>query len=316
MKTHVLIALLAALLLCGRTNSLPAADPNFARQETIYGRKFGTALTMDVFTPKQEPNGTAVIFVVSGGWYSDHNNIDGNVPVFIQPLVDKGYTVFAVVHGSNPKFELTEIRNDLNRAVRFIRHNAKQYAIDPDRIGITGGSAGGHLSLLQGCAGGAGDPNSGDPVNRESSSVQAVVSFYPPTDFLNWGQPGRVMLGTHPIVPVKGAFDFQRLDPKTNSFELITDQQKREEIGRDISPINHVSKTNPPTLIVHGDSDALVPLQQSEAMAAKMKEAGATCELIVKKGGAHDGVLIKEYLPRAIEWFDKYLAKKDSTAAK
>jgi dipeptidyl aminopeptidase/acylaminoacyl peptidase len=118
------------------------------------------------------------------------------------------------------------------------------------------------------------------------------------------------MLGTHPIVPVKGAFDFRTLDPKTKSFEPITDEKKREEIGKEISPINHVARDNPPTLIVHGDRDILVPLQQSQTMAAKMKEAGATAELIVKKGGGHDPALVKEYMPQVIEWFDKYLAKK------
>ena len=118
----------------------------------------------------------------------------------------------------------------------------------PDRLGITGGSAGGHLSLMQGCGGKDGDPKAADPVDRESSRVQAVVSFYPPTDFLNWGEPGKVMLGEHPIVPVKGAFQFTQLDPKMNTLDLITDEEKREEIGREISPIYHVAKDNPPTL--------------------------------------------------------------------
>ena len=71
-----------------------------------------------------------------------------------------------------------------------------------------------------------------------------------------------------------------------------------------------LAQIHAPTLIVHGDKDALVPLQQAQIMEAKMKEAGATCELIVKKGGGHDGALVKEHLPRAIDWFDKYLAKK------
>jgi dipeptidyl aminopeptidase/acylaminoacyl peptidase len=118
------------------------------------------------------------------------------------------------------------------------------------------------------------------------------------------------MLGQHPIGPVQGAFRVTQRAPKTNVLELITDQKKREEIGREISPIYHVEKNTPPTLIVHGDKDALVPLQQAQSMEAKMKECGATCDLIVKPGGGHDGVLVKEHLGKAIEWFDKYLAKK------
>jgi acetyl esterase/lipase len=285
-------------------------QPTFSRLEVIYGRKFGTALTMDVFTPKAGANGAGVIFCVSGGWYSDHAAITGADPQWVRPLVAKGYTVFAVCHGSNPKYAIPEILDDMHRAVRFIRHNAKDYHIDADRIGITGGSAGGHLSLMQGCGGKDGDPKARDPVDRESSRVQAVVAFYPPTDFLNWGEKGKVMLGEHPVVPVKGAFDFTRLDRKTNSFVPITDAKEREEVGKQISPITHVAKDNPPTLIVHGDKDLLVPLQQSRDMEVKFKEAGVTSELIVKKGGGHDGAVVREYMPRAIEWFDKYLAKK------
>ncbi len=310
MKRILLLALICFTAGSTQITAFAADAPKYDRHEVIYGRKYGTALTMDVFKPKTDANGAGVIFVVSGGWYSDHNGITGAIPLYIQPLLDKGYTVFAVVHGSNPKFTIPEMLEDLNRSVRFIRHHAKDYGTDGDRLGITGGSAGGHLSLMQGCGGKDGDAKAADEVDRESSRVQAVVAFYPPTDFLNWGEPGHVMLGEHPIVPVKGAFQFTQRDPKMNTLDLITDENKREKIGRDISPIYHVDKDNPPTLIVHGDKDALVPLQQAQSMEAKMKECGATCELIIKPGGGHDGALVKEHLGKAIEWFDKYLAKK------
>src|SRR5690242_6967707 len=78
-----------------------------ARQEVIYGRKYGTALTMDVFTPAKGANGAGALVVVSGGWYSGHERID-EWSHFIDPLLAGGYTVFAVVHGSNPKFSLPE----------------------------------------------------------------------------------------------------------------------------------------------------------------------------------------------------------------
>ncbi len=290
--------------------SLRADEPNYSRKEVIYGRKFGTALTMDVFMPKADANGAGVIWAVSGAWYSDHNSITPNIPLWVQPLVNKGFTVFAVVHGSNPKFTLPEIFNDMNRAVRFVRHNAAEYGIDRDRIGITGGSAGGHLSLMQGCGGGDGNPK-GDPVDRESSRVQAVVAFYPPSDFLNWGEKSKTMLGNHPIVPaVQGAFDFTRQNPKTQSFELITDEKVREEIARQMSPLYHAAKDSAPTLIIHGDHDALVPLQQSQIMRDAMNGAGATVELIIKPGGQHDGALVKEFQPQSVAWFVKYLAKR------
>ena len=129
----------------------------------VYGRKYGTALTMDVFTPKSHPNGAAIIWVISGGWFSGHENIS---PAPVNELLNRGYTVFAVVHGSQPKFTIPEILQDMNRSVRYIRYHAKDFQIDPDRIGITGGSAGGHLSLMQGTAGDTGNPKAADPVEQ------------------------------------------------------------------------------------------------------------------------------------------------------
>jgi acetyl esterase/lipase len=311
MKRYLLLLMLFVLAPVASPRGPQVDQPAYDRKEVIYGRKYGTALTMDVFTPKKDANGAGVIVVMSGGWNSDHNAITPSMPNFIQPLLDKGYTTFAVVHGSNPKFTMPEILDDMHRSVRFIRHNAKEYRIDGHRLGIIGASAGGHLSLMQGCAGKDGNPKAADPVDRESSRVQAVVAVYPPTDFLNWGEKGKVMLGQHPIVPIKGAFDFSQFDAKTNSFVPITDENKRLEIGRAISPITHVAKDNPPTLLIHGDKDVIVPLQQSEIMAAKLKDAGVPSELIVGKGRVHNALIVNEQRPRMMEWFEKWLGKKD-----
>src|SRR5207244_4593608 len=142
-------------------------------------------LTMDVFTPKKSPNGLGVIFVISGGWFSSHDFLGAlpTHPIFnVRELLKRGYTVFAVVHGSQPKFTIPEILEDMHRATRFIRHHARDYKIDPERLGIYGGSAGGHLSLMQGTAGNAGNPKALDAVDRVSSRVQAVACFFPPTD--------------------------------------------------------------------------------------------------------------------------------------
>src|SRR5439155_26981597 len=115
------------------------APPSFTRtRDVIYGRKAGLALTLDVFTPRQHANGLGVIWVVSGGWFSRPEMIQ---PGFIAVLLKRGYTVFAVVHGSQPKFTIPEILEDMNRAVRFIRLHAHDYHVDPDRLGIMGASA-------------------------------------------------------------------------------------------------------------------------------------------------------------------------------
>jgi hypothetical protein len=120
------------------------ADPSpFVRTEdVIYGRKAGTALTLDVLTPKKDANGAAVVWVVSGGWFSSHDQTAG-LAAFTSIFVQRGYTVFLVVHCSQPTFTIPDAIADLNRAVRFIRSHAKDYRIDPERIGIGGASAGG-----------------------------------------------------------------------------------------------------------------------------------------------------------------------------
>lgn len=285
-----------------------AADEPFTRSEdVIYGRKFGTALTLDVFTPKDNANGAAIVWVVSGGWYSNHDNINAG---FIGEYLKRGYTVFAVVHGSNPKFSIPEVLEDMHRSVRFIRSRAEKYKIDPDRIGISGASAGGHLSLMQGTAGTNGQPEAKDPIDRLSSRVQAVACFFPPTDFLNYGQPGEIALGTGVLKDFRAPFEFKEFDNGIRAFVTITDENKRLEIGKAISPVYHVSSDDAPSLIIHGDADKLVPIQQAEIIIARFKEVNVPCELVVKPGAAHGWADIGKDVLTLADWFDKYLAKK------
>ncbi len=291
-----------------RGDEPPAYD---RKEDVVYGRKYGTALTMDVFTPRANANGAAVIWVVSGGWFSGHEAINAG---FLDELLRRGFTVFAVVHGSQPKYTIPEILQDMHRAVRFIRYHAKDYHVDPDRIGITGGSAGGHLSLMQGTASNAGDSGAKDPIDRESSRVQAVACFFPPTDFLNYGKPGEIALGCGVLKDFKAPFDFQQLDPARKDFVPITDVDKILEIGRQISPFYHVSPDDPPTLIIHGDRDFLVPIQQAEIIVEKLKKAGVEAKLVVKEGQAHGWKDLHKDMATIADWFDGHLKAKKAAS--
>jgi acetyl esterase/lipase len=261
---------------------------------------------MDVFTPKKDANGKGLIFVVSGGFFSDKKMINNG---FLKELLDRGYTVFAVVHGSQPRFSIPEILDDMHRSIRYIRTHAKDYKVDPDNLGIYGGSAGGHLSLMMGTTGKEGDPKATDPIDRASSQVQAVACFFPPTDFLNYGESGKEALGGGTLSGYKAPFDFVELNPKTKSFDSITDGDKRREIGKKISPINFVTEKSAPTLILHGDKDTLVPYQQAEIMIAKLKEAKVPCELVTHKDGQHGWIGMDKDLKHFADWFDKHLKK-------
>ena len=166
---------LALVLLLGsqplHAQNKPAAvvPPHTRTEDVVYGRKFGVALTLDVIKP-EKPNGFGIVYMVSGGWKSAYSP---NTPVFYAPFLERGYTVFSVRHGCQPKFIIPEITQDIHRAIRFIRHNAAKWGVNPDRLGISGGSAGGHLSLTMGVRGGPGDPKAKDPVDRQSSAIQA-----------------------------------------------------------------------------------------------------------------------------------------------
>jgi acetyl esterase/lipase len=262
---------------------------------------------MDVFVPKKNANGAAVVIMVSGGWRSDPRSINAG---YANEFLKRGYTVFAVVHGSQPRFTVPEAVQDVERAVRFIRSRAKEYKIDPDRIGVTGGSAGGHLSLMLGNAGKDGNPDAADPVDRFPSRVQAVACFFPPTDFLNFGKEGYAMTRKTVGDPFKPAMDFNAYDPKRHLIERIEDAVKEREILKQISPITYVSKKSAPALIVHGDADKLVPLQQSELILSKYKAVGVPAKLIVKPGAAHGWTGMDKDLVAFADWFDTYLLKR------
>ena len=307
----------ALLLVAAEPRLAPAHEgPTFTRQaDVIYGRKYGTALTMDVFTPQKNANGAAAILVVSGGWSSAHEFPPKSA--FAGELLKRGYTVFAVFHSSQPQYPIPEIIRDVNRAVRFIRHHARDYKVDPGRLGIYGASSGGHLALMQGLAGDAGDPSAKDPVERVSSRVQAVACFFPPTDFLNYGKPGEVALGRGPLAGLKAAFAFREFDTKTRTFIPVKDQGQILKIGRQISPAYHVSRGAPPALIFHGDADKLVPIQQSELLVRKFEETGVHAKLVVKPGTGHAYGLVmglgygwpnlSKDLALIADWFDKHL---------
>jgi acetyl esterase/lipase len=308
MNRLALVCLSIALVVSSVAPVCAADNVAFTRTEdVIYGRKFGTALTMDVFAPREKTNGAALVWVVSGGWFSAHEGIN---PGFVQEFLNRGYTVFAVVHGSQPKYTIPEVVQDMNRAVRFIRSRAADYKIDPERIGIYGGSAGGHLSLMQGVAGDKGNAQARDPVDQQSSRVQAVACFFPPTDFFNYGKPGENALGRGILASFRAPFDFHKYDDATRAFVAITDEDKLQEIGKQISPVYHVSADDPPTLIIHGDADKLVPIQQAELIIEKLKESKVPCELVVKKGADHGWPDLLKDLSIFADWFDKHLAKK------
>ena len=280
--------------------------PLMVERNAIYGMYSGFALLMDVYRPER-PNGYGIVFVAGSGWqapleYGATPLKETQIPLWGPPLVAAGYTVFAVNHRAAPRFHYPAAVEDVQRAVRFIRHHAKVYGIDPDRIGGLGGSSGGHLIGLVSTLGAPGDPDDPDPVNREPATLQTVVLRAPLVDL---PKMAAVPAGLALVV------SFLEVPPGDNV-------PTSKALYAQASPQTHVSAKTPPTLLMHGDADDLVPFAQSAGYEAALRAAGVPAKLITVPGGKHGadfgfaqgkpGWL--NYQAEAVKWFDQYLKTK------
>jgi acetyl esterase/lipase len=253
-------------------------------QDVIYLKSGGAAFTMDVFTPAK-PNQAAVVFLVSGGWISDHAMIKSFGGEIEKTFADGGFTVFSVVHGAQPRYKVAEIVEQVRTAVRFVHAHASDYGIDTNRVGVTGISSGGHLALM--VAGSADSP------------VNAVAAIAPPTDLVNWGKPDHLLTEEPAMAMFIPALGF---DPKGPKGDM-------EALARKLSPIDAVTAKYPPTLIVHGDGDKIVPLQQAKEMEQALAKAGVEHKLEVISGGGHDDRTFRPGVMKALQWFKETLLK-------
>lgn len=290
------ISALLCPLLC-LFHSASAEEWRSITPDVIYGHKAGMALTYDVIKPGQNANGAAVLFMVSGGWVSTWMPPESmvrpekNAMNLFEKIVDRGYTLILVRHGSSPWFKVPDAVSDVRTAIRHVRKNAANYEIDPARIGVCGGSAGGHLSLVLGTMGDDGDPQSAKELGKISSRVQAVAAYFPPTD-------------------IREYVNHEKLSPQFPAIVFPADQ------APGVSPLLSVTSDDAPTLLIHGDKDELVPISHSERFLDAMKKANAPCELLIMPGAAHGfpGAQGQQAEKALLDWFDRHL--KPSAAEK
>jgi acetyl esterase/lipase len=259
--------------------------------DVVYGHKDGMALTFDIFKPKTHTNGAAIIFMVSGGWISNYIPPAQALPRY-QELLDAGFTVITLRHGGSPKYLIPEIVADVRRGVRFIRFNARRWDIDPNRLGVYGGSAGGHLSLMIGLASDNGDPAAKEDFMKESDRVAAVVAYFPPVDL----RPFVRGLNPPPTGTVLDRF------PALN-FE--------KERAADFSPVLFVTSDDPPTLLIHGDKDQLVNISNSQIIFEALKKNNVKTDFITIPGADHGfrGEDAKRAMAATVSWFEQTLVK-------
>lgn len=311
-RPHCMMASVFATLLAAAAAAQEL--PYVQHENIVYGEEHGVGLLMDVFTPTGPKNGLAIVDVISGAWHSDRSKIrDHTRALTFDILCRKGYTVFAIRPGSVSKFSVPEMIAHLNLGIRWVKEHAGQYAIDPDRLGMMGASAGGHLACLAAVTA-VGKPADGAPAKSDGENakesppapdtcVKAVAVFFPPTDFLDFG--GKK-------VEARAAEGFGALARRLAFTDGLTDETDEEvtEHLTQISPARLVTPEAPPFLLIHGDADPVVPLQQSEVMVAALKKAGVRAELIVKKGGGHPWLTLPLEVKVLADWFDKELTVK------
>lgn len=248
------------------------------RADVVYGHKHGMALTYDVIQPKTDASGVGLMFMVSGGWVSRWSEPADAVNLF-RPLLEAGYTVLPVRHGSSPKYIIPEIAGDIRLALNHIHEHSAGLGIDAQRLGVFGFSAGGHLSLLLGTQ----TNHRGDD---SEPRIAAVVAVFPPTDL------GPYVLETSPY---REQFPALKFDP--------SDAEK-------FSPLMHVTADDAPTLLVHGDKDELVPIWHSQKIAEAFQESEVPHKLVTIEGAAHgfDDAGNQRMFKEMLNWFETHLS--------
>ncbi len=301
------IALAAALacmsLAASRENSKAAAPPNLPKgvkflQDLKYVEHGHERNRLDLYLPEKAAEKAPekvphnrlplIVWIHGGGWQAGSK--ESSPAVY---LAAKGYAVASINYRYSQQAVFPAQIEDCKAAIRWLRANAAKYHLDRDRVGVWGGSAGGHLVALLGTTAGVKELEGKGGNLDQSSRVQCVVDFFGPTDFVNW-------------------------DPNFNKlvYNMITQllggpANKNREKARAASPLFYVSKDSAPLLIMHGDKDPLVPLSQSEVMIEAMKKAGVEAKLVVIKGGGHGspGFDTPENRKLIEEFFAKHLGK-------
>lgn len=257
-----------------------------------YGQVGKTTLRLDAHIPDGKGPFPATILVHGGAWVAgDRIN---NVRPLLEPLADAGIAWFSISYrlaadvARNPigaAMQMGTAESDVRRAVAFVKEHAFEYRVSPNRLVLIGESAGGQLASMA-----ALKPDA-------DGAVQGVVAFYTPSDLA-------MLVRTSSLIP-----DNVRDAVKGTMFDNILMAGLTE-----FSPINAVSSSAPPFLLIHGTDDNVVPFAQSERFCDKLRASNVGCEIFPVKGGAHgirawESAKLTDYKPAMIRWIQKVLAR-------
>jgi acetyl esterase/lipase len=281
-------------LLCASAFAQQNREGVAVEQDVQYGTAGDLPLKLDVIRPEKQSDKLrpAIVWIHGGGWQGGNKSSGAGR---LRELVASGdYVGFSV------GYRLTDVASwpaqihDCKAAIRWIRASAKTYGVDPQRIGVWGSSAGGHLVSMLGTSG---DVKSLDGENGSadaSSRVACVVDFCGPSDFIAFGEKSAGMrAATSPVGKLLGG-------------EL----SEKQDVAKEASPITYVSKDDPPFIIFHGTEDRTVPLDQADRFHAALAKAGVNSTLVHIEGGGH-GFGGPEVNARVKAFLEKHLLGKD-----
>jgi acetyl esterase len=255
------------------------------RHDVEYGKARGESLRLDAFVPEGPGPFPAVILVHGGGWTAGDKSggpSKGYMYPMHEPLEKAGFAWFSINYRLAPAHPYPAAVEDVETAIRWVKAHAAEYRIDPDRIAISGESAGAHLAALA-------------VVRADANTrVAATVPFYGSMDLTLFPDFGT------PLPPNLAAF-----------FGRPVWDEETKKMMTEASPIKGVKPGLPPFLLVHGTADARVRFVQSEMMAKRLGEVGVPCELISVPGGEH-GMLNwdasnPQYKDQVIAWLKRTL---------
>ncbi len=246
-------------------------------------------LKLDLYRPQRfEGKLPVIVWVHGGAWWAGSKRA---CPAAL--MVPRGYAAISISYRLSQHAPFPAQIHDCKSAIRWVRANAEKYNLDPNRIGVWGASAGGHLVSLLGTGGGVKKLEGNGAHNDQSSRVQCVVNWFGPTDLIKLNGPdGADIGGRNPIEQLLGG----PVDEKQDLAVLA-------------NPITHVTKDDPPFLIMHGTKDKLVPLDQSKLLETALKKAKVDVELYVVEGAGH-GFWGQKIVERLAAFFDQHLKEK------
>ncbi|HZS09640.1 MAG TPA: alpha/beta hydrolase [Blastocatellia bacterium] len=245
---------------------------------------------LDLYLPPQGGKRPLIIWIHGGGW---QNGSKDNPPAL--RFLAEGYAVASINYRLSQHAIFPAQIEDCKAAVRWLRANAQKFGLDPNRFGVWGPSAGGHLAALLGTSGDVKEFDVGEKLNF-SSRVQAVCDFFGPTDFLQMDAHRLTNGMVHDT-------------PDSPEAKLIGGpiQQNKAKVAR-ANPITYVTPDDPPFLIAHGDADPLVPHHQSKLLAEALLDARVNTNFYTVPGGGHGGfrderldLMVKEFFEAVLK---------------